>query len=172
MASIQLKEIELQSANPSPYTAPFRFRVTVDVLEQLKEDLEVIFVWVGSCESKEYDQKLDEILIGPLQLGTNEFVAEIPAPNWSLIPPWDLLGVTLLLITFNYREREFMRVGYWVEVSYRSDGSVSVMPQSIEINNIERNILLMNPTVRSNAILWDAEAQNEAEAEDSISRDM
>ncbi|KNH04049.1 anti-silencing protein ASF 1 like protein [Perkinsela sp. CCAP 1560/4] len=171
MASIQLKEIELQSENPSAYTNPFRFRITVDVLEELQEDLEVIFVWVGSCESKEYDQKLDEILIGPLQLGTNEFVAEIPAPNWSLIPPWDLLGVTLLLITFNYREREFMRVGYWVEVSYMNSGESGQMPQTIEINHIQRNILLMNPTVRSNAIIWDSEVAIERDAEDSVSRD-
>ena len=157
MASIQLKEVELQSANPAMYSESFQFRITVDVLEDLPDDLEVRFVWVGSCESNAFDQKLEELLIGPLRVGTNEFVAQVPPPRWELIPAWDILGVTLLLVTLNYRDQEFVRVGYWVQVAYANvneDPSTAGMPKTIEIEHIGRNVLLTHPTVRTSAIDW------------------
>ena len=154
MASIQLKEIELQSPNPALYTTPFQFRLAVDVLDDLREDMEVRVVWVGSGESSSYDQKLEELLIGPLRLGTNEFVAQVPAPRWDLIPAWDILGVTLLLVSLRFRDAEFVRVGYWVQVAYINDADNVHLPQTICIERIGRNILLANPTVRTSNINW------------------
>ena len=122
MACIQLKEIEVQSPNPALYETPFVFRIAVDVLDDLNSrDMEVRFVWVGSAESSYYDQKLEEIVIGPLRMGTNEFIAHVPAPQWGLIPAWDIVGVTLLIVSLYYTEKEFIRVAYLVNIAYVSD---------------------------------------------------
>lgn len=40
------------------------------------------------------------------------FAAESPDP--ATIPPTDLVGVTVTLITCCYKQREFIRVGYYV----------------------------------------------------------
>lgn len=42
------------------------------------------------------------------------FRAQVDAPDVSLIPPNDLLGVTVVLLTCSYRGKEFIRVGYYV----------------------------------------------------------
>jgi histone chaperone ASF1 len=34
------------------------------------------------------------------------------------IPPSDLLGVTALLLTCSYKGKEFVRVGYYVNIEY------------------------------------------------------
>lgn len=40
------------------------------------------------------------------------------APNASLIPDADAVGVTVVLITCTYRDQEFIRVGYYVNNEY------------------------------------------------------
>jgi hypothetical protein len=42
---------------------------------------------------------------------------QVDAPDVSLIPAKDLLGVTVVLLTCAYRGQEFIRVGYYVCVS-------------------------------------------------------
>ena len=153
MASIQLKEVELQSPNPALYTAPFIFRIAVDVLEKLDEDMEVCFVWVTGPNALE-DQKLAELFVGPLQQGTCEFIAEVPAPRWELIPDYDILADALLLVSLRYSDKEFLRVGYWVDVAYVNDTDNSVPPQTTSIERIART-LCNHPTVHTTTINWD-----------------
>lgn len=38
----------------------------------------------------------------------------MPAPDPTCIPPADILGVTIVLLTCSYRSSEFIRVGYYV----------------------------------------------------------
>ena len=40
-------------------------------------------------------------------------------PNPAKIPDQDVVGVTIVLITCSYREKEFIRVGYYVSNSYK-----------------------------------------------------
>ena len=40
------------------------------------------------------------------------------APNPTSIPSQDILGVTVILVTCSYREKEFVRVGYYVNNEY------------------------------------------------------
>ena len=49
-------------------------------------------------ELKKYDQELESILVGPVPVGMNKFVFQADSPDVSLIPPQDVLGVTVVLI--------------------------------------------------------------------------
>jgi hypothetical protein len=40
------------------------------------------------------------------------------APDPSQLPPDDILGVTVVLVTCSYQEREFLRIGYYVNNEY------------------------------------------------------
>jgi hypothetical protein len=46
--------------------------------------------------------------------------SQADAPNPSLIPETDAVGVTVLLITCTYHGQEFIRVGYYVNNEYPS----------------------------------------------------
>lgn len=41
-------------------------------------DLEWKIVYVGSAESEEYDQLLDCIMVGPVPVGVNKFIFQVP----------------------------------------------------------------------------------------------
>lgn len=42
-----------------------------------RADLEWKVVYVGSAESDEYDQELENVLVGPIPVGTNKFVLQV-----------------------------------------------------------------------------------------------
>ncbi|CAN0533089.1 unnamed protein product, partial [Ectocarpus sp. 8 AP-2014] len=90
-------------------------------------DLEWKVIYVGSAEDTQYDQVLEEVDVGPIPIGVNKFVLTAgmknvrlrppplpPPPDPATIPPTDLVGVTVTLITCCYKQREFIRVGYYV----------------------------------------------------------
>ena len=78
---------------------------------------------MGSAQDASRDQVLDEILVGPVPVGVNKFVLQADAPNPSELAQEDLLGVTVVLVTCSYKEREFVRVGYYVNNEYHDPNS-------------------------------------------------
>jgi histone chaperone ASF1 len=82
--------------------------------------LEWKIVYVGSAEDEKYDQTLDSVLVGPVQLGVNKFVFQAEAPNPDLIPPQNILDVTVVLLLGLYKDQEFIRVGYYVNNEIRT----------------------------------------------------
>ena len=81
---------------------------------------------MGSAHDSQYDQILDEILVGPIPVGLNKFVLQADAPNITQllqqpnITSDDILGVTVVLVTCSYKEREFVRIGYYVNNEYNT----------------------------------------------------
>jgi hypothetical protein len=63
-------------------------------------------------------QVLEEVMVGPIPIGLSKFVLQADSPDSSRIPQSDLIGVTVVLITCSYREREFVRIGYYVNNEY------------------------------------------------------
>ncbi|XP_031196405.1 histone chaperone ASF1B isoform X2 [Mastomys coucha] len=104
--------------NPSPFHSPFRFEISFECSEALSDDLEWKIIYVGSAESEEFDQILDSVLVGPVPAGRHMFIFQADAPNPSLIPETDAVGVTVVLITCTYHGQEFIRVGYYVNNEY------------------------------------------------------
>ena len=81
-------------------------------------DLEWKVLYVGSAHDAAKDQVLDEVLVGPVVVGLNKFVLSAEAPNIAQLPETDVLGVTVVLVTCSYKEREFVRIGYYVNNEY------------------------------------------------------
>lgn len=100
--------------NPAPFTAPLQFEITYDVREPLAEDLEWKVIYVGSAEDPAHDQELDAVLLPADTPGRFAFVLAVDAPDVAAIPPADVVGVTIVLVTASYHGTEFVRVGYYV----------------------------------------------------------
>lgn len=119
-------------------------------------DLEWKVTYVGCANDPSQDQVLDEVLVGPVTVGVNNFVLTAPAPNHNIIAVPDLLGVTVLLITSSYLEQEFVRIGYYVNNEYNDPtyNPEEPLPANVDINNVYRNILADRPIVTRLTIDW------------------
>ncbi|EPY24302.1 histone chaperone ASF1 [Strigomonas culicis] len=151
---VQLLEIELNGSNPDSYEAPFQWRIKLDSLVDFTEPIAISFVWVGSASSSEYDQTLDSFDIGPLSRGTTEFVLECDAPQVGLVPPSDVLGVTILIISFQFKQQEFLRVGYYAQVAYFDPHLNQCPPATVDKTNLGRFIAMPQPVVTLTPITW------------------
>jgi histone chaperone ASF1 len=161
--------------NPTCFTNPFQFEITFECLQELDDDLEWKVLYVGSAQDASRDQILDEILVGPVPVGVNKFVLQADAPDSTKLAPEDLLGVTVVLVTCSYKEREFVRVGYYVNNEYHNpdappppppptDGSEPPppppLPNPVPLEHIQRQILADKPRVTKFPISWGDEATN------------
>ena len=164
--------------NPTCFTNPFQFEITFECLQELDDDLEWKVLYVGSAQDAAKDQILDEILVGPVPVGVNKFVLQADAPDPSQLAQDDLLGVTVVLVTCSYKEREFVRVGYYVNNEYHdpnaptppvaaaaADGSQPdappgppPIPNPVPLEHIQRQILADKPRVTKFPISWGDEA--------------
>lgn len=141
--------------NPSLFHSPFRFEISFECNEALTDDLEWKIIYVGSAESEEFDQILDSVLVGPVPAGRHMFVFQADAPNPSLIPETDAVGVTVVLITCTYHGQEFIRVGYYVNNEYPNPELRENPPLKPDFSQLQRNILASNPRVTRFHINWD-----------------
>ena len=64
------------------------------------------------------------MLVGPMQVGGYKIVFQADAPDPRRIPPQDLIGVTVILLSCFYKEREFIRIGYYVSSEVRVAGAL------------------------------------------------
>ena len=118
-------------------------------------DLEWKVVYVGSAENSSHDQTLDEILVGPVPVGVNKFILQADAPDHSSIPHQDILGVTVILVTCSYREKEFVRVGYYVNNEYTDPyDEEQGAPTPLDMEKVVRTILADKPRV-TRCVLYD-----------------
>jgi histone chaperone ASF1 len=124
-------------------------------------DLEWKVLYVGSAHDSHLDQVLDEILVGPVPVGMNKFVLQADAPAVERLPDDDILGVTVVLVTCSYREREFVRIGYYVNNEYTGEYDPEVGPprgrDNLDMNLVQRHILAEKPRVTKFAISWGKE---------------
>jgi len=141
--------------NPCAFGNPFQFEITFECLQELKEDLDWKIIYVGSAESEKYDQELESVLVGPVPVGVNKFVFQAPAPDATKVPENDLLGVTVVLVTCSYNEKEFIRVGYYVNNSYSDPELVNNPPSPPRTELMHREILAQKPRVTRFPINWD-----------------
>ncbi|CAC9484002.1 histone chaperone ASF1A [Leishmania donovani] len=151
---LQLLEIELLGANPDAYTNQFQWRMRLEAAASLPQTLSVSFVWVGSASSSQHDQVLDDFEVGPLEKGITEFTLECDAPQMELVPVEDVVGVTILLISFQYRGQEFLRVGYYTQVAY-FDAQLNRNPPPLpERALLGRFVAMPQPAVTVTPIDW------------------
>ncbi|KAI8324819.1 histone deposition protein Asf1 [Martensiomyces pterosporus] len=145
----------------SHFQQPYKFEITFECLSQLEDDLEFKLVYVGSAENTTLDQELDSLLVGPVPVGVNKFVFEADAPQVDKIPKEDLVGVTVILLTCSYKEKEFVRIGYYVDNAYADEELAANPPDVPVLDKIYRSILADKPRVTRFPINWDDPAKEE-----------
>ncbi|KAH9739201.1 DNA ligase 6 [Citrus sinensis] len=109
--------------------------------------LEWKLIYVGSAEDETYDQLLESVLVGPVNVGNYRFVLQADPPDPSKIREEDIIGVTVLLLTCSYLGQEFVRVGYYVNNDYGDEQLREEPPQKVLIDTVQRNILSDKPRV-------------------------
>ncbi|XP_022152274.1 histone chaperone ASF1B-like [Momordica charantia] len=133
--------------NPAAFLNPFQFEISYECLTPLKDDLEWKLTYVGSAEDETYDQLLESVLVGPVNVGNYRFVLQADPPDPSKIREEDITGVTVLLLTCSYMGQEFIRVGYYVNNDYDDEQLREEPPPKVQIDRIQRNILADKPRV-------------------------
>ncbi|GKV16706.1 hypothetical protein SLEP1_g27308 [Rubroshorea leprosula] len=133
--------------NPASFLAPFQFEISYECLTPLKDDLEWKLIYVGSAEDETYDQLLESVLVGPVNVGNYRFVFQADPPDPLKIREEDIIGVTVLLLTCSYLGQEFVRVGYYVNNDYDDEQLREEPPPKVLIEKVQRNILSDKPRV-------------------------
>ncbi len=87
--------------------------------------------------------------MGPLEVGQSRFVLWTAAPQLSKIPPKDVLGVTVVILTAAYRGADFFNVGYYVN----NEGDEEVR-RTMDPSRISRDVLMSKSKVSKVAIDW------------------
>ncbi|CAM6046701.1 unnamed protein product [Sphagnum compactum] len=142
--------------NPSMFLNPFQFEISNECLVALKDDLEWKLIYVGSAEDEKYDQVLESVLVGPLNVGNYRFVFQAEPPEPEKIPEEDIIGVTVLLLTCSYLGQEFIRVGYYVSNDYIDENlrEEDDPPAKVQVHQVQRNILADKPRVTKFPIVF------------------
>jgi len=155
--------------NPTSFLNPFQFEITFECLQELEDDLEWKVLYVGSAQDVHKDQVLDEILVGPVPVGINKFVLQADAPQPDKLE--EILGVTVVLVTCSYKEREFVRVGYYVNNEYTGEYDPEVGPPpsypNLDMKLVQRQILHDKPRVTKFPISWGNTDENEQQGADN-----
>lgn len=101
-------------------------------------------------------------MVGPIPVGINKFVLSADPPDISQIPEGDILGVTVVLVTCSYREKEFVRVGYYVNNEYSEPFDEEVgPPKPLDMNKVKRSVLAEKPRVTRFPIQWGDDEENQ-----------
>jgi histone chaperone ASF1 len=88
--------------------------------------------------------------VGPVPAGVNAFEFSAPAPQRHLLPSTsneDVLGVTVIILTASYREKEFVRVGYYVNTYYEDPAMQEEPPAEVVWDKLMRSVLIEKPKV-------------------------
>uniref|UniRef100_A0ACD5U0U6 Uncharacterized protein n=1 Tax=Avena sativa TaxID=4498 RepID=A0ACD5U0U6_AVESA len=163
--------------NPTAFLNPFQFEISYECLVPLDDgayltygsrchrtpDLEWKLTYVGSAEDETYDQQLESVLVGPVNVGTYRFVFQADPPDPSKIREEDIIGVTVLLLTCSYVGQEFMRVGYYVNNDYDDEQLREEPPAKLLLDRVQRNILADKPRVTKFPINFHPEPGTSAE---------
>mgnify|MGYP001806989502 CR=1 FL=1 len=73
----------------------------------------------------------------------------------SKIPTSEIVGVTGILLTCSYKDKEFFRVGYYVNNFYEEEEFIMNPPPVPLIEKLTRHILVERPRVTKFNINWD-----------------
>jgi hypothetical protein len=155
MSCIEITNVQVFN-NPAKFVDPFQFEITFECIHPLEEDLDWTLQYVACPSNAAQDLTLESVSVGPVHVGVNKFILQADAPDVKLIPRDDLLGVTVLLIKCEYRNQEFVRVGYYVSNEYETEDLRLNPPDPPQPTRIVRNILADKPRVTKFNIDWTA----------------
>ena len=155
MSSINIINIVCKNPTDS-FTSQFKFEIVFECLSELSQDIEFKLIYIGKAEDTNYDQELESVVIGPLQLGQMKFDFEADAPDITKIPKDDVLGITAIILNCSYNNQEYFRVGYYVNNHYQTENENSDIPEVLDPSKIIRQINNTKPRITKFKINWDS----------------
>lgn len=158
MSSINVLNIIVLNPN-AKFTDDLKFEIVFECLAELKKEIEWKVIYIGSADDDHYDQELESVEIGPLQLGTMKFQLDAACPDYKKIPEGDVLGVTAILICCSYNNQEFFRCGYYLNNMYDNEDMNLNQPENVQIEHVVRSILADKPRITKFNIDWDNESK-------------
>lgn len=174
MALINVLDIRFLN-NPAPITDQYEIEIQFECLDSLAHDLEWKLIYVGSGFPN--DVELDSLLVGPIPTGINKFVFTADAIDVTQMRPDDVLGVSVILLTASYDDREFVRVGFYSNNEYTDaelrakydallatgteEERAAYKFEGVKNVEVQRNILTAKPRVTRFNIKWDNENFND-----------
>ena len=158
MSSINVLNIIVLNPN-AKFTDDLKFEIVFECLAELKKEIEWKVIYIGSADDDHYDQELESVEIGPLQLGTMKFQLDAACPDYKKIPEGDVLGVTAILICCSYNNQEFFRCGYYLNNMYDNEDMNLNQPENVQIEHVVRSILADKPRITKFNIYLDNESK-------------
>ncbi|KAG8899337.1 Histone chaperone asf1, partial [Tulasnella sp. 408] len=70
MSVVTIRNVEFLN-NPARFLDKYKFRVTFECISALSDDLEWKLIYVSSPGQTEYDQELEDCMVGPVPIGIN-----------------------------------------------------------------------------------------------------
>lgn len=118
MAKLNIVSIKTDTTKVYRPGDSFAFTVVMNVLERIEEDVEFDVIYFCDAYSDHHDQKIESVVIGPIDKGMHTFDIESRPIDFSKIPLKILFGLSCILIAVKYAGQQFLRVGYIVDVKY------------------------------------------------------
>ncbi len=78
----------------------------------------------------------------------------------ELIPKSELIGLTVILLSCSFKEQEFVKIGYYVNIDYEDEELRENPPSTILYSKLKRTIS-DKPKVTRFPIKWDSNDENE-----------
>jgi len=143
--------------NPAPFLDNLQFEITFDCIETLSDDLQWKIIYVGSAETEDYDQTLEQVFVGPVYEGRHRFLFQANPPDTQKLPKKaeDVIGLTLIMLTCSYRSKEFIRIGYYVNVQYTEKELEDNPPEQPNFTKMQREIMADKSRVTKFPIKWE-----------------
>ncbi|KAJ2721356.1 Histone chaperone asf1 [Coemansia sp. Benny D115] len=171
MSVVQITNVNILEPE-THFLAPYKFEITFECLSNLDDDLEFKLIYVSSADNTSLDQELDSLLVGPVPIGVNKFVFEADAPKPEKIPKEDVTGVTVILLSCSYKEKEFVRIGYYVDNMYNDEELQNNPPEVPLLDRIVRRVLADKPRVTRFPINWDDPQKTELPPVQQVDEEM
>ncbi|OEH77617.1 histone chaperone ASF1B [Cyclospora cayetanensis] len=111
--------------------------------------------------SRGADYVLDSVLLGPIERGALAFEFAVNAPDFTQMDPGSVEGMQAVLVCGLYKEKEFVRIGYYLNNAY-SDPALRENPPESPIYERLVRCVVDAPRVTRFQIEWDDEGPSGA----------
>ncbi|KAI4834957.1 histone chaperone ASF1 [Plasmodium brasilianum] len=138
---------------------PFVFTIEFEALNKLEADLEWKIFYISAVNNEgesNQDIELDNIFLGPIERGVMMFDYAVNPPDYKNMDIDSVLGLQAILISANYKEKEFIRIAYYMNSFYKDVELREKPPAVPQYDKICRHIFVENPRIVKFSICWNS----------------
>lgn len=120
MSRVQITSVGNIANNPCPISEGFHLKVSFYCFQPLNTDLEfkLMYSYCNPVTNNVEEQELDNMFVGQVNVGPNQFVLQTNPPDYNQIHVTELLDTSVLLLSCCYVSQEFATVGFYVRNGY------------------------------------------------------